>query len=197
MFKNLKHKFTIYLSNFHRIQIFHETYYPEEIKRLKKTKHQIKQEKLSLKQQVKSLNKTVFEKTAEIDQLKANLHNSEIYRSEISSSIELIEQRNQIKVAALQKEIAETESFLAASKSREEIANNELNRVSSENIKLIEKLKKAQRKLEQQKMLTSQLEMTINQQKEVSENMTAERDQKNEQKQTKKLNKLIHKAFHI
>lgn len=160
------------------------TFYPDEIRRLKKTKHQIKQEKLSLEQQVRSLNKTVFEKTAEIDQLKANLHNSEIYRSEISSSIESIEQRNQVKLAALQKEIAETESFLQASKSREEIANKEIDRITSENIRLVEKLKKVQRKLEQQRTLTNQLEMTISQQKEVSENLTAHKDKKNDQKRT-------------
>lgn len=159
-------------------------YYPDEIKRLKKTKHQIKQEKLSLEQQVKSLNKLNFEKTTEIDQLKASLQNSELYRSEISNTIELVEQRSQVKISELQKEIAETESMLSASKSREEISRNEIERISNENSMLIEKLKRAQRKLDHQKTLTKQLELEISQQKEVSETLSASKDQKNDQNLT-------------
>ncbi|OHT03538.1 hypothetical protein TRFO_29092 [Tritrichomonas foetus] len=169
------------LENSSEISSIHETFHPEEIQRLKKTKRLIKKEKLTLEQQIKSLNKTIFEKSAEIDQLRSNLQNSELYRSEISSSIETIEQRNQVKISSLQKEIAETESLLVASKSREDIANNEINRLSKENTTLIEQLKKAHKKLENKKFLNKQLEMTISQQKEVSLSMSVQKDQRNNQ----------------
>ena len=77
----------------------------------------------------------------------------------------------------MQKEISEIEGMLTASKSREEIANTEINRLNTENTGLIEQIKRLHRKYENKKMLTKQLEITINQQKEASETISAQRSQ--------------------
>ena len=118
-----------------------------------------------------ALQSTLASKSKEISRLPENAR----YRSDLSSSVQGLEQKSQVKELSLMKEITEVGSCLRESRMKEECLQKELDNANSMNTALNSKVRRLKRKLAESQIESHQQRM--NEQSEKHATVMAEKGQ--------------------
>ena len=120
-----------------------------------------------------ALQSALASKSKEISRLPENAR----YRSDLSSSVQGLEQKSQVKELSLMKEITEVGSCLRESRMKEECLQKELDNANSMNTALNSKVRRLKRKLAESQIENNQLQQRMNEQSETHATLIAEKEQ--------------------